>query len=144
MSTDEKLIQSIGDYKYGFKDPEVHVFKSKKGLDEGIVRQISQMKEEPEWMLKFRLKALEHFKAAPEKFNLVITDMTMPRMTGDQFIAEMIRIKPHVKTIICTGYSEKVNETTIESIGASGYMMKPIGRETLAKTVRLVLDETII
>jgi len=65
MSTDEKLIQSIGDYKYGFKDPEVHVFKSKKGLDENIVRQISQMKEEPEWMLKFRLKALEHFQARP-------------------------------------------------------------------------------
>jgi len=65
MSTDEKLIQSIGDYKYGFKDPEVHVFKSKKGLDENIVSQISQMKEEPEWMLKFRLKALEHFQARP-------------------------------------------------------------------------------
>jgi len=65
MSKDEKLIESIGDYKYGFKDPEVHVFKSKKGLDEGVVRQISQMKEEPEWMLKFRLKALEHFKSRP-------------------------------------------------------------------------------
>ena len=65
MSTDEKLIQSIGDYKYGFKDPEVHVFKSKKGLDEEVVRQISQMKEEPEWMLEFRLKALKHFQARP-------------------------------------------------------------------------------
>ncbi len=65
MSTDEKLIQSIGDYKYGFKDPEVHVFKSRKGLDEDIVRDISRMKEEPEWMLKFRLKALEHFQARP-------------------------------------------------------------------------------
>ena len=65
MSTDEKLIQSIGDYKYGFKDPEVHVFKSKKGLDEGVVRQISQMKEEPEWMLNFRLKALKHYQARP-------------------------------------------------------------------------------
>ncbi len=65
MSTDEKLIQSIGDYKYGFKDPDVHVFKSQKGLNENIVRQISQIKEEPEWMLKFRLKALEHFQARP-------------------------------------------------------------------------------
>jgi Fe-S cluster assembly protein SufB len=65
MSTDEKLINSIGDYKYGFKDPEVHVFKSKKGLDEEIVRQISEMKDEPEWMLEFRLKALEHFRARP-------------------------------------------------------------------------------
>ena len=65
MATDEKLIQGIGDYKYGFKDPEVHVFKSKKGLDEGVVRQISQMKEEPDWMLEFRLKALKHFQARP-------------------------------------------------------------------------------
>jgi len=65
MSTDEKLIQSIGDYKYGFKDPEVHVFKSKKGLDEGVVTKISQMKEEPEWMLNFRLKALKHYQARP-------------------------------------------------------------------------------
>jgi Fe-S cluster assembly protein SufB len=65
MSTDTKLIESIGDYKYGFKDPEVHVFKSRKGLDEDVVRQISSMKGEPEWMLKFRLKALEHFWQRP-------------------------------------------------------------------------------
>jgi Fe-S cluster assembly protein SufB len=65
MSTDEKLIESIGDYKYGFKDPEVHVFKSKKGLDEGVVREISMMKGEPEWMLNFRLKALKHYQARP-------------------------------------------------------------------------------
>ena len=65
MSTDEKLIDSIGDYKYGLKDPEVHVFKSRKGLDEEIVREISQIKGEPEWMLKFRLKALEHFWVRP-------------------------------------------------------------------------------
>jgi Fe-S cluster assembly protein SufB len=62
MSTDEKLLESIGEYKYGFKDPEVHVFKSRKGLDEKIVREISQMKGEPEWMLEYRLKALEHFR----------------------------------------------------------------------------------
>jgi Fe-S cluster assembly protein SufB len=65
MSNDEKLIESIGEYQYGFKDPEVHVFKSRKGLDEEIVRQISEMKNEPEWMLKFRLKALAHFYKRP-------------------------------------------------------------------------------
>jgi Fe-S cluster assembly protein SufB len=65
MSTDEKLLESIGEYKYGFKDPEVHVFKSRKGLDEEIVREISQMKGEPEWMLKYRLKALDHFEKRP-------------------------------------------------------------------------------
>ncbi len=65
MSTDEKLINSIGDYKYGFSDPEIHVFKSRKGLDEDVVKEISMMKGEPEWMLKFRLKALKHFQGRP-------------------------------------------------------------------------------
>lgn len=65
MPSDEKLIDSIGDYKYGFSDPEVHVFKSKKGLDRGVVEEISQIKGEPEWMLKYRLKAYEHFKKRP-------------------------------------------------------------------------------
>ena len=65
MATDEKLLESIGDYKYGFKDPEVHVFKSRKGLDQDIVKEISQMKAEPEWMLKYRLKALKHFEGRP-------------------------------------------------------------------------------
>jgi len=65
MPSDEKLIDSIGGYKYGFSDPEVHVFKSRKGLDKEIVEQISQMKGEPEWMLKYRLKALEHFEKRP-------------------------------------------------------------------------------
>jgi len=66
MPNDEKLIDSIGDYKYGFSDPEVHVFKSRKGLDRGVVEEISQMKGEPEWMLKYRLKAYDHFKKRPQ------------------------------------------------------------------------------
>jgi len=65
MTTDDKLLDSIGEYKYGFSDPETHVFKSRKGLDEDIVRQISAMKGEPEWMLKFRLKALKHYLKRP-------------------------------------------------------------------------------
>jgi len=65
MASDEKIIDSIGGYKYGFSDPDVHVFKSKKGLDKEIVEQISKMKGEPEWMLKYRLKALEHFEKRP-------------------------------------------------------------------------------
>jgi Fe-S cluster assembly protein SufB len=65
MSNDERLLENIGDYKYGFKDPEVHVFKSRKGLDQDIVKDISRMKGEPEWMLKYRLKALKHFEGRP-------------------------------------------------------------------------------
>ncbi len=65
MSTDTQLLEGIGEYQYGFRDPEDYVFKSRKGLDEEIVRQISRMKEEPEWMLEFRLKALAHFEQRP-------------------------------------------------------------------------------
>src|SRR5688572_27706197 len=51
--------------KYGFSDPENYVFKARKGLDEEIVREISWMKSEPEWMLDLRLKSLEHFRNRP-------------------------------------------------------------------------------
>jgi Fe-S cluster assembly protein SufB len=55
----------LGQYKYGFSDPENYHFKSRKGLDEEIVKQISEMKEEPEWMTEFRLKSLEYFQKRP-------------------------------------------------------------------------------
>jgi Fe-S cluster assembly protein SufB len=65
MSSDAKILEGIGEYQYGFKDPENYVFKSQKGLDEDVVRQISAMKGEPQWMLNFRLKGLDHFIKRP-------------------------------------------------------------------------------
>lgn len=65
MSTDAQILEGVGDYKWGFRDPDNLVFKSKKGLDREIVEQISFMKGEPEWMLDFRLKGLEHFNKRP-------------------------------------------------------------------------------
>ncbi|MEW5868876.1 MAG: Fe-S cluster assembly protein SufB [Chloroflexota bacterium] len=65
MSSDAKLLEGIGEYQYGFSDPETYVFRSRKGLDREVVKQISAMKGEPEWMLKFRLKALEHYQKRP-------------------------------------------------------------------------------
>lgn len=63
--SDQKLLENIGQYKYGFHDPENYVFKAEKGLSREIVEQISSMKDEPEWMLEFRLKAYEHFMSRP-------------------------------------------------------------------------------
>jgi Fe-S cluster assembly protein SufB len=63
--SDLEHLEGIDRYRYGFSDPDVSVFKSRKGLDEEVVRQISKMKEEPEWMLEFRLKALKHFQERP-------------------------------------------------------------------------------
>jgi len=59
------LLGNIGEYQFGFSDPDTSVFKSRKGLDEKVVRQISAMKGEPDWMLAFRLKALKHFQTRP-------------------------------------------------------------------------------
>ena len=65
MSTDTKILEGIGDYQWDFRDPEDLIFKARKGLDREIVEQISAMKDEPEWMLEFRLKALDHFYQRP-------------------------------------------------------------------------------
>lgn len=58
-------LEGLDKYKYGFSDPDVSVFKTRKGLDQDVVRKISHMKGEPEWMLEYRLKALDHFLERP-------------------------------------------------------------------------------
>jgi len=65
MTSDTQIIEGIGDYKWGFKDQETFVFKSRRGLDREVVEQISEMKGEPQWMLDFRLKALAHYENRP-------------------------------------------------------------------------------
>lgn len=65
MSSDSRVLEDIGDYKYGFRDPDTYVFKSRKGLSREVVEQISDMKGEPRWMLDYRLKALDHFEKRP-------------------------------------------------------------------------------
>ena len=60
-----ELLKELEEYKYGWRIPDVYVFKAPKGLNEDVVRQISHMKEEPEWMLEYRLKALKHFLERP-------------------------------------------------------------------------------
>ncbi|MFH2103243.1 MAG: Fe-S cluster assembly protein SufB [Chloroflexota bacterium] len=63
--SDAKILGELGNYRYGFSDPDTSVFKSRKGLDREVVEQISHMKGEPEWMLEFRLKALDHYLTRP-------------------------------------------------------------------------------
>ena len=66
MSEDAKILDDIGEYKYGFHDrDDNYVFKSQRGLSREVVENISRMKQEPQWMLDFRLKALEHYMARP-------------------------------------------------------------------------------
>jgi Fe-S cluster assembly protein SufB len=64
-SQDIRALDGLGDYKYGFSDPDVSVYTAPRGLSKEVVERISAMKGEPQWMLDFRLKALEHFLARP-------------------------------------------------------------------------------
>ncbi len=65
MTEDAKILEDIGEYKYGFHDrDDNYVFKSERGLTREVVENISRMKQEPQWMLDFRLKALAHFLVA--------------------------------------------------------------------------------
>jgi len=87
------------------------------------------------------LEALEEFKKQPHKFDLVITDQTMPRMTGLELAREFIAVRPDIRIILCTGYSESVSEELARSVGISAFLMKPVVLGKLARTVRDVLDE---
>ncbi|MFP3981916.1 MAG: PAS domain S-box protein [Desulfobacterales bacterium] len=86
-------------------------------------------------------KALERFAADPDAFDLVITDMTMPKMTGDMLAREILKIRPDMKIILCTGYSEKISAETAAQAGIARYLEKPVEAAELAEAVRAVLDE---
>ncbi|HSO20510.1 MAG TPA: ATP-binding protein, partial [Desulfosarcina sp.] len=86
------------------------------------------------------LEALEAFKSNPDGFDLVITDMTMPNLTGDQFARKVKSIKADIPVIICTGFSERINKQTAETIGINGFLMKPVVKSMMAKMVRRILD----
>ncbi len=87
------------------------------------------------------LDALELFRTSPGQFDLVITDMTMPGMTGEQLARELIAIREDIPIILCTGYSEHISEKRTEEIGIKALILKPIDMRTLIGTVRKVLDD---
>jgi CheY-like chemotaxis protein len=84
--------------------------------------------------------ALEAFRKDPHAFDLVMTDMAMPLMTGDQFAAEVLAVRPDMPVIVCTGFSEKMNETVARRMGIRGVLMKPIVRADLARMVADALE----
>lgn len=87
------------------------------------------------------LEALELFRTDPQRFDLVITDLTMPKMTGDELSWEMKRIRPDVRVILCTGFSEGLSEKRLEEVGISVLIKKPILKKNVAQVVRQVLDQ---
>ncbi len=86
------------------------------------------------------IDALDLFKARPETFDLVITDMTMPNMTGDELAQKLMAVRPDIPVIICTGFSTRITKEKAKIMGIRGLVSKPILKRDLAVTIRNVLD----
>jgi len=87
------------------------------------------------------IEALNLFRVNSNQFDLVITDMTMPKMTGDQLVQEILKIQPDMPIILNTGFNEKIDEEKAKQIGIRQYIEKPFNMGLLANVVRDVLDE---
>jgi len=86
------------------------------------------------------VEALALFRDNPQRFDLVISDMTMPNMTGDKLAKEMMAIRPDIPIILCTGYSERLTEAQAKELGIKAFIMKPLVVGDLAGIIRKVLQ----
>ena len=85
-------------------------------------------------------EALEHFREQPNSYDLVITDMTMPKITGDKLSTELMNVRPDIPVILCTGFSELINRNEALDLGIRAFVTKPIIIKSFARTLRQVLD----
>lgn len=115
-------------------DDEISITKLGKRLLESLGYQVT--------VLNSSIAALEKFRNTPNAYDLVITDMTMPNMTGDKLTKEILSIKSDIPIIICTGFSERINKQQAEAFGVKGFLMKPVVKSDMAQMVRNVLDES--
>jgi PAS domain S-box-containing protein len=86
------------------------------------------------------VSALKRFKASSEDYDLVISDVAMPKMTGEKFIHQIRLIRPEIPVILCTGYSNKVDKKSAVRMGCE-YVIKPVERNQLAQLIRKTLDQ---
>jgi CheY-like chemotaxis protein len=84
--------------------------------------------------------ALALFREHPEQFDLVVSDMTMPHMTGDVLSREMRKIRSDIPIIICTGYSRHMDSEKAEALGINALAKKPYEIGEMTRTIRKVLD----
>jgi len=81
------------------------------------------------------------FKNQPDRFDAVVTDQTMPSMTGMDLAMQILHIRPDLPIILCTGYSTLIDENQAKAKGVKGFAMKPLSKQKIATLLRRVLDE---
>lgn len=84
--------------------------------------------------------ALSYFKSSPATYDIVITDMTMPKMDGDELTREIKRVSPDLPVIICTGFSEAMTPERAQEIGASKLLLKPISKADLTRALKEIFE----
>jgi CheY-like chemotaxis protein len=87
------------------------------------------------------VQALEHFQKEPDRFDLIITDMTMPYMTGSDFAQKVLGIRPAIPIILCTGQSDLINRKKANSIGICDYLKKPVLKHDLLLAAKKALQK---
>ncbi len=87
------------------------------------------------------LEAFQLFVSRPDNFDLLITDMSMPQMSGADLARKVLSVRPDMPVVLCTGFSELIDENTAREIGIREYVMKPVGSRQIATIVRKLLDE---
>ncbi len=112
-------------------DDEVSIAKVGKQMLERLGYKVTMCLNSPE--------ALKAFSAEPNAFDLVVSDMAMPNMTGDRLARRLIEIRPDIPIIICTGFSEWLDEERAANIGIKGFLLKPVVKAEIAKMIREVL-----
>ncbi len=83
--------------------------------------------------------ALELFRADPSRFDAVVTDQTLPGMSGDRLTPALLAIRPDLPVLICTGFSERLDDDRARALGARGLLLKPLDRAQLDEAVRSAL-----
>jgi PAS domain S-box-containing protein len=89
------------------------------------------------------LNALELFTSAPEDFDVVVTDLTMPKMNGFELSKQILKIRPKAPIVLCTGFSRTITRQTAKAAGIKEYLNKPLSMDELARTVREAIDSPL-
>ena len=87
------------------------------------------------------LDALRAFQEDPEGFDLVLSDMTMPSMTGLEMAQKILALRPDIPFVLCTGFSEMIDGEKSKAAGIRKFVMKPIVKADLARIVRIALED---
>jgi CheY-like chemotaxis protein len=85
------------------------------------------------------IDAIQAFRANPQKYDLVVSDMTMPRMTGEEMTRHIKAIRPDIPIILCSGFSDRIRAQATDALGVSAVLMKPVTYADLAHAVRQAL-----